>query len=97
MKVNKIYNEDCILTMNKIPKGSIDVILTSPPYNTSRKGSSLNNACANVRYDEFNDCKTDKQYMDWTIDVFRAYDKVLKKNGVGALKVLTQQFFSARV
>ena len=81
MEVNKIYNEDCILTMSKMTD-NVDVILTSPPYNTSRKGSSLDGACANVRYDDFNDCKTDDEYIAWTVDIFKAYDKVLKPNGV---------------
>lgn len=82
MDKNKIYNEDCLLTMDKLEPNCIDAILTSPPYNTSRKGSSLNGASANVRYDEFNDCKNDEEYISWTIDLFRSYDKVLKKNGV---------------
>jgi DNA modification methylase len=82
MEINKIYNEDCLLTMDKIEKNSIDAILTSPPYNTSRKGSSLNSASANIRYDEFDDCKTDEDYINWTINIFKGYDKILKKNGV---------------
>lgn len=80
MEVNKIYNEDCLITMQKIE--NIDAVITSPPYNTSRKGSSLDNACANVRYDEFDDCKTDEEYIAWTIDIFKSYNKVLKPNGV---------------
>jgi DNA modification methylase len=79
---NVIFNEDCLLTMNRMGKGIVDAIITSPPYNTSRKGSSLDGASANVRYDEFNDCKTDDEYIDWTINVFKSYDKVLKQNGV---------------
>lgn len=82
MEKNKIYNEDCISTMEMLDASCIDAILTSPPYNTSRKGSSLNGACANVRYDEFDDCKTDDEYISWTINVFKGYDKVLKPNGV---------------
>ena len=82
MEINKIHNEDCLITMSKIDNNCIDAIITSPPYNTSRKGSSLNNACANIRYDEFNDCKTDEEYIEWTINIFKSYDKVLKENGV---------------
>jgi len=82
MEINKIYNENCLDTMARMPKFYVDVILTSPPYNTSRKGSSLDNASANVRYDEFNDCKTDKEYIEWTLNIFKGYDKVLKQNGV---------------
>ena len=58
IEINKIYHEDCIETMHKMNKGCIDVILTSPPYNTSRDGSSLDNAKPNIRYDEFDDRKT---------------------------------------
>jgi len=82
MEHNKIYNEDCIDTMNRMDLSSIDLIVTSPPYNTSRNGSSIENACANVRYDEFNDNKSDEEYIQWTIDIFNQYDKVLKKDGV---------------
>ena len=38
MELNKIYNEDCFETMKKI--NYVDIILTSPPYNSS--GSSSN-------------------------------------------------------
>jgi site-specific DNA-methyltransferase (adenine-specific)/modification methylase len=31
--IDKIYNESCIDTMNRIPDDSIDVVITSPPYN----------------------------------------------------------------
>ena len=82
IEINKIYNEDCLLTMKKMDSGVIDAVITSPPYNTSRKGSSLNGASANVRYDEFNDCKTDEEYILWTIEIFKSYDKILKENGV---------------
>ena len=81
--LNKIYNESCINTMQKMKENGIkvDLILTSPPYNTSRKGSSLDNACANVRYDEFNDCRSDEEYRLWTLDIFRSFNDVLKDNG----------------
>jgi len=61
MEINKIYNEDCLITMQKIE--NIDAIITSPPYNTSRKGSSLDNARANIRYDEFDDSKQMKNIL----------------------------------
>ncbi len=30
-----LYNEDCLDTMKRIPDGSIDLMLTDPPYNTT--------------------------------------------------------------
>jgi len=32
MKINVIYNEDCIEGIKKIPNKSIDLVLTDPPY-----------------------------------------------------------------
>jgi DNA modification methylase len=36
MEVNKIYNEDCLIGMDKIPDGSIDMILCDLPYGTTQ-------------------------------------------------------------
>lgn len=36
MELNKIYNEDCLEGMNKIPDKSIDMILCDLPYGTTR-------------------------------------------------------------
>ena len=33
IEVNKIYNENCLDTLKKIPNNSIDLVITSPPYN----------------------------------------------------------------
>ena len=57
----------------------IDCILTSPPYNTSRKSGKLEDS--SIRYETFNDTRTDEEYMDWTCGLFNAFDKCLKKNG----------------
>lgn len=32
----ELYNEDCVQTMKRIADGSIDLILTDPPYNTTQ-------------------------------------------------------------
>lgn len=31
MKLNKIYNEDCLEGVRKLPDDSVDLIVTSPP------------------------------------------------------------------
>lgn len=82
--LNKIHNEDCFKTMESMIEDGIkvDIILTSPPYNTSRKGSSLTNACENIRYDEFDDCRSNDEYSEWTVDLFDNFDKILQKDGV---------------
>jgi site-specific DNA-methyltransferase (adenine-specific) len=37
MEINKIYNEDCLVTMAKMPDSLVDLIVTSPPYDNLRK------------------------------------------------------------
>jgi len=84
-ELNRIYNEDCFETMGLIAddKQKVDIILTSPPYNTSKK-TMTKKAMDNYdcRYDTFNDFKSADDYIKWTIDLFNAYDSVLNKDGV---------------
>jgi DNA modification methylase len=81
MELNKIHNEDCLITMNtKIDEKSIDIVLTSPPYNmTKRKGGY---ADKQPRYDAYNDWQDEETYLKWTVDIFNSFDRILKKNGV---------------
>lgn len=36
MELNKIYNENCLATMSKMPDGFLDMTCTSPPYDNLR-------------------------------------------------------------
>lgn len=36
MKINHIYNEDCLETMKRMPDNFVDMTLTSPPYDNLR-------------------------------------------------------------
>ena len=36
IELNKIYNEDCLEGMKRIPDGSVDLVVTSPPYDNLR-------------------------------------------------------------
>ena len=36
IELNKIYNEDCLEGMKRIPDGSVDLTVTSPPYDNLR-------------------------------------------------------------
>jgi DNA modification methylase len=40
INVNEIYNTDCVSGMKKLPNKSIDMILTSPPYDNLRNYSN---------------------------------------------------------
>lgn len=80
MDRNIIYNEDCFETMsNKLKQKSIDIVITSPPYNmTKRKGGVSDTG----RYDVYTDWKTEEDYCKWTYDLFNGMNRVLKDEGV---------------
>lgn len=84
----EIHNENCFDTMKKMNK-TVDVILTSPFYNTNKKAgknTTLENVEANgyvhVRYDTHIDKMTNDEYCAFTADLFKEFDQVLKPNGV---------------
>lgn len=62
----------------------VDIILTSPPYCTSRSKVQTQKSLDtyNRRYDIWLDDMDEYQYRDWTTDLFNEFDKVLNKNGV---------------
>ena len=88
MQLNKIYQEDCFITMENMLKDGIkpNVILTSPPYNTARTNCDFLNDTSKGRYTarylSFNDMLSDEEYSDWTVKLFRQFDSILSKDGV---------------
>jgi len=36
MELNKIYQEDCLELLKKLPTNSVDLVLTDPPYNIKK-------------------------------------------------------------
>lgn len=86
----ELYNEDCFDTMSKFPDKSIDLVLTSPFYNTNKKAG--NNKTLNgtrrsdgeydyVRYDVHVDNMTNEEYNDYTVKLFEMFDRILNTNG----------------
>lgn len=85
MSLQRIFNENCIDTMNKMLEfdQKIDLILTSPPYNTGRPSNSERSRNNNEgRYDIHLDNMTQSEYCDWCVSLFNQFDKVLNQNGV---------------
>ena len=79
------YNEDCLASMKRMQeKGfKVDLVLTSPPYNTGRPSNSKR-SIENLesRYDIHLDDMTDEEYTKWITDIFNHFDKILNENGV---------------
>tara|TARA_R110000824_G_scaffold371762_1_gene561527 strand:- start:266 stop:1033 length:768 start_codon:yes stop_codon:yes gene_type:complete len=77
MKINKIYNEDCLETMQRMPDNFVDLIVTSPPYNMTKRTDDYNN-----RYDVYYDNLDEKEYLLWSNKIFNNFDKILNSKGV---------------
>ena len=41
IEIDKIYNGDCLCGMKSIPDGSVDLIVTDPPYDLDTRGAGL--------------------------------------------------------
>ena len=85
MKLNTIYQGDCINILNeKIDEKSIDLIFADPPYNLS--GNSLKwegNKTGGDWYmmDEEWDKMTEPEYFQFTKKWIKGCKRVLKNNG----------------
>lgn len=69
-----LYNGDCLDVMSRLTE-KVNVILTSPPYNTQRNLSDR-------AYDEYRDSIDNDEYLNFIKKTFDLYDSVLEKNGV---------------
>lgn len=61
----------------------VDIVLTSPPYNTGRPSNSQRSRDNNEgRYDIHIDNMSAKEYRQWAVDLFNDFDEILNKDGV---------------
>lgn len=84
METNIIYCEDCLDTMAKMEEKSVDLVVTSPPYNKSRQQSYSEKSLATRQghYKDFNDARSNEEYIAWTLQRFAEFARVLKNDGV---------------
>jgi site-specific DNA-methyltransferase (adenine-specific) len=75
IETNKIIIGDCIDVMSSMPEGSIDLIVTSPPYN-----------CA-IKYDEYDDTLSMEDYWIFTKKWLKEALRVLKDDGRIAINI----------
>ncbi len=69
MKLNEIYKIDCIKGMKELEQNSIDIIITSPPYNIG------------VEYNSHKDDMEFEDYFNWMTEFGKACKRVLKEKG----------------
>jgi site-specific DNA-methyltransferase (adenine-specific) len=72
---HQVWNGDCVATLRSMPPASVDVIVTSPPYNIG------------VAYRTYDDRRPRPEYITWLRDVGRELSRVLKKDGSFFLNV----------
>ena len=69
IETGKIINGDCIEVMKTLPDGSVDLIVTSPPYNVG------------INYDTHIDTLDMDVYWDWTKEWLTESYRLLKDDG----------------
>ena len=72
---NKVINGNCIDVMHDIPNKTIDLIVTSPPYNVG------------IDYDSYDDKMSMADYWDWTWEWLTNAYHLLKDDGRIAVNV----------
>lgn len=79
LDLNKIYNMDCLEGMKLLNDNSIDLIITSPPYNLGKTHHTGNNRFKS--YSDYNDDMPEKIYQEWQIEILSECYRVLKPEG----------------
>ncbi len=88
--LNKIICGDAIDVMSKIPDGSLDLIVTSPPYNLKNssgngmkdgRGGKWENAALVNGYSHHNDCMPHDKYAEWQKNCLNEMMRLLKDDG----------------
>ncbi len=79
MELNKIYNEDCLKTMERMNDNFLDLTITSPPYNLGKKHHTGNKVFDS--YDEYNDNLPEDVYQKKQIEMLNKLYRVTKQDG----------------
>lgn len=88
--LNKIINADCMEVLKKLPSNSIDLVVTSPPYNLKNstgngmkdgRGGKWANAALIEGYDTYDDCLPNDEYAKWQHEVLMELVRIIKDDG----------------
>ena len=88
--LGKVHTGDCVRLMERMPAGSIGLIVTSPPYNIKNStGNGLKNgrggkwpqAALIDGYAAHDDAMPHGEYVAWQRDCLRAMMRVLREDG----------------
>lgn len=75
--INKIFNESCLNTLARMSDNSVDLVITSPPYNMNlriRNGKYCSRQITkefSTKYDGFDDNLPIDEYFDFHLRVIK--------------------------
>ncbi len=72
---HRLHHGDCLRVLPRLPPASVDVVVTSPPYNIG------------LRYRRYDDSLAEADYLDWMVRVCTALKRVLRPDGSFFLNV----------
>ena len=87
---NRIISGDCLEVMKQIPDNSIDLVVTSPPYNLKNstgngmkdpRGGKWKNAALCKGYADHNDCMPHEEYVKWQRDCLSEMLRIIPETG----------------
>lgn len=86
MELDRIYCEDCLETLKRMEDNSIDLIITSPPYNkgywaTTKELTKHHTKSRKIDYSVFNDCMEPEEYEKWQKSILDECVRVIKPAG----------------
>lgn len=88
--LDKIICGDSIEVMKQIPSGSVDLIVTSPPYNLKNstgngmkdgRGGKWENAALKQGYSHHNDCMPHDKYVEWQRGCLAEMMRIIPEDG----------------
>ena len=78
--VCKLINDDCMKILPTLEDNSIDLIITSPPYNLKHKQNNHDEVV--ITYNTCNDSLNQREYEEWQVNVLNECFRVLKPTGL---------------
>lgn len=86
----KVHHGDCVALLEKMPAASVDLIVTSPPYNIKNstgngmkdgRGGKWANAELINGYANHDDCMPHDDYVTWQRECLKAMMRVIRQDG----------------
>jgi len=77
---NEVYCGDCMEYMSMLPDNSIDITVTSPPYNLNAKPQQ-GKWTREIKYDVYSDNLPEDEYLLWQQNVLRELWRITKTSG----------------